>query len=149
MLDFDSEDIDGMDDDAGDEHEPLPCSSHDVYMVDTPKEDDDEERKDASKACSLEKQSKRRRKRRPRSRLGRNNDHTDPTLEQGEPPPDHDNTENQTKQTKSVKDNSLDDIMSDRHPEQQNARQRLVATARSLKKKKQSLKAAQDTLQVR
>ena len=42
MLDFDSEDIDGMDDDAGDEQETPPTgrwtatSSHDVYMVDTP-----------------------------------------------------------------------------------------------------------------
>ena len=53
MLDSDSEDIDGMDGDAGDEQEPLPTghwtptSSHDVYMVDTPKENDDEEWKDA------------------------------------------------------------------------------------------------------
>ena len=44
MLDFDSEDIDGMDDDAGGEQEPLPIghwtatSSYDIYMVDTPKE---------------------------------------------------------------------------------------------------------------
>ena len=44
MLDFDSEDIDGMDDDAGDEQEPPPIghwtatSSYDIYMVDTPKE---------------------------------------------------------------------------------------------------------------
>ena len=44
MLDFDSEDIDDMDNDAGDEQEPLPTrhwtltSSYDVYMVDTPKE---------------------------------------------------------------------------------------------------------------
>ena len=44
MLDFDSEDIDGMDDDAGDEQEPPPTgrwtatSSYDIYMVDTPKE---------------------------------------------------------------------------------------------------------------
>ena len=44
MLDFDSEDIDGMDDDAGDEEEPLPTmhwtatSSYDIYMVDTPKD---------------------------------------------------------------------------------------------------------------
>ena len=43
MLDFDSEDIDGMDDDAGGEEEPLPTghwtatSSYDIYMVDTPK----------------------------------------------------------------------------------------------------------------
>ena len=64
MLDFDSEDIDGMDDDAGGEEEPPPTgrwtstSSYDVYMVDTPKEDDGEEKKDAPKACSLEKQSK-------------------------------------------------------------------------------------------
>src|SRR3954467_11153572 len=44
MLDFDSEDIDGMDDDVGDEQEPTPIghwkatSSYDIYMVDTPKE---------------------------------------------------------------------------------------------------------------
>ena len=88
MLDFDSADIDGMDNDAGGKDEPPPTgrwtstSSYDVCMVDTPKEDD-EKRKDAPKACSLEKQSKRRRKHRPKSRLGKNNDHTDPALEQG------------------------------------------------------------------
>ena len=55
------EDIDGMDNDAVGEEEPPPTgrwtstSSYDVYMVDTPKEDDDEEWKDATKACSLEK----------------------------------------------------------------------------------------------
>ena len=49
MLDFDSEDIDGMDDDAEGEEEPLPTGhwtptlSHDIYMVDTPKENDHEE----------------------------------------------------------------------------------------------------------
>ena len=151
MLDFDSEDIVGMEDDAGGEEEPPPTgcwtstSSYDVYMVDTRKEDDDEERKDATKACLLEKQSKRRSKRRPRSRLARNNDHTDPTFEQGESLPDHGYTENQTEQTNSVKDKSTDDITPDRHLEQQNARQRLVATVRSLKKQKQRLKAAQDT----
>ena len=155
MLDFDSEDIDGMDDDAGDEQEPLPTlhrtatSSYDVYMVDRPKGNDDEERKDAATGGSLEQQSKQRRNRRPKSRLGRNNDHTDPAVEQGEPLPDHGNTENQTEQTNSVKDNSPDDTTPDRHPEQQNARQRLVATARILKKQKQRLKAAQDTLQIR
>ena len=43
MLDFSSEEIDGMDDDAGDEQQPAPTgrrtatSSHDIYMVDTPK----------------------------------------------------------------------------------------------------------------
>ena len=73
MLDFDSEDIGGMDDDAGDDQEPPPTgrwtatSSHDIYMVDTLKENNDEERKDSS----LEKQPKRRRRRRSKSRLGK------------------------------------------------------------------------------
>ena len=49
MLDYDSEDIDGMDDDAGDYQEPVPTghwkttSSYDIYMVDTPKDGDGEE----------------------------------------------------------------------------------------------------------
>ena len=94
MLAFNSEDIGGMDNDAGDEQEPLPTghwtptSSYDVYMVDTPKQNDDEERKDATKGCPLEKQSKRRCKRRSKSCLGRNNDHIDPAIEQGEPADD-------------------------------------------------------------
>ena len=76
-----------MDDDAGVEEEPLPTghwtptSSHDVYMVDTPKENNNEERKDAAMGGSLEQQTKRRRKRRPKSRPGRNNDHIDLALE--------------------------------------------------------------------
>ena len=71
-------------------------------MVDTPKENNDEERKDAAKDSSLEKQTKRRRKRRSKSRLGKNSDnsarekntpvdsrgnddHIDPAAEQDEP----------------------------------------------------------------
>ena len=65
MLDFDSKNINGMDDDAGEEQEPPPTgcwtatSSHDIYMVDTPKENNDEEWKDAAKDNPLEKQPKR------------------------------------------------------------------------------------------
>ena len=70
-------------------------------MVDAPK-DDGEERKDAPKACPLEKQPKRRRKRRPKSRLDRNSDHTDPALEQGELLPDNGNPDNQTEQTNPI-----------------------------------------------
>ena len=61
MLVFDSEDIDGMDDDAGEEQEPLPTgswtatSSYDIYMVDTPKESDGNK---ATEDNPLEKQSK-------------------------------------------------------------------------------------------
>ena len=91
MLDFDSEDIDGMDADEGDDQEPAPTghwtttSSHDVYMVDTPKRNDDEEQRDATRDRSLEKQSKRRRKRRSKPHLDRDISLTDPAIEQGEP----------------------------------------------------------------
>ena len=54
MLDYALEDINDMDDDAGDEQGQDPSftgrwtttSTYDVYMVDTPKEDDDDGRKD-------------------------------------------------------------------------------------------------------
>ena len=65
MLDFDSEDIDGMDDDAGEEQEPPPIgrltttSSYDIYMVDTPKEDNGDNINDAVDDKLPEKQSKR------------------------------------------------------------------------------------------
>ena len=67
MLDFDSEDIDGMDDDAGDDQEPAPTghwkatSSYDIYMVDIQKDGngDGTTEDDPSK-----KQPKRRRQRR-------------------------------------------------------------------------------------
>ncbi len=50
MLDFDSEDIDGMDADEGDDQEPAPIghwkakSSYDIYMVDTPNARDGDEK---------------------------------------------------------------------------------------------------------
>ena len=54
MLDYASEDINGMDDDAGEEQAQSPpltghwttTSSYHVYMVDTPKEGDGDEEKD-------------------------------------------------------------------------------------------------------
>ena len=67
MLDFGSEDINGMDDDAGDEQEPPPTgrwtatSSYDIYMVDTPKEGDGDK---ATEDNLSEKQPKHRRQRR-------------------------------------------------------------------------------------
>ena len=78
MLDFNSEDIDSMEDDAGDEEEPLPTghwtatSSYDIYMVDTPKEGNGEETAadDPSK-----KQPKRRcQRRRSKSRQSKSGD---------------------------------------------------------------------------
>ena len=64
MLNFDSEDIDGMNDDAGEEQEPPPTghwtstSSYDIYMVDTPKEDNDKDKKDPVEDKPPEKQPK-------------------------------------------------------------------------------------------
>ena len=86
MLDFNSEDIDDMDDDAGDNQEPTPIghwtatSSHDVYIVDTPKGSDNEEKGDGTGDRPHEKQSKRWRKHRPKPRLDKN-----PAIEQDEP----------------------------------------------------------------
>ena len=78
MLEFDSENIDGMDDDAGEEHEPPPkgcwtaTSSYDIYMVDTPKVSNDNE---ATEDNPIEKQSKRRRQRcRSKPRHSKNSD---------------------------------------------------------------------------
>ena len=54
MLDYSSEDIDGMDDDADEEQGQNPpftgrwtaTSSYDVYMVDTPKRTNDDDKED-------------------------------------------------------------------------------------------------------
>ena len=164
MLDFDSEDIDGMDDDVGDKHEPAPIrhwtatSSHDVYMVDTPKGSDDEEHRDATRDRSPEKQSKRRRKCRSKPRLDRDSSHTDPAIEQDEPaddehafeqPSEHGNLDKQTEHPVPGENNSLDDLTPDRLMEQKNLYEGLVATARSLKKQKRKLKTAEDALRIR
>ena len=64
MLDFDSEDIDGMDADEGDAEEPAPIgpwdatSSYDVYMVDTPKGSDNEDQRGAAEDNPADKQPK-------------------------------------------------------------------------------------------
>src|SRR4051812_39660406 len=78
MLDFDSEDIDGMDDDAGDDQEPAPIgrwkatSSYDIYMVDAPKDGDGD---GTAEDDPSKKQTRRRRQwRRSKSRQNKNGD---------------------------------------------------------------------------
>src|SRR3954468_10981050 len=67
MLDFGSEDFDGMDDEGGDEQEPAPVgrwtatSSYDIYTVDAPKDGDGD---GTAEDDTLKKQPKRRRQRR-------------------------------------------------------------------------------------
>ena len=67
MLDSNSKDIDSMDADEGDDQEPAPIghwkatSSYDIYMVDTPKAGDGDEKTEDDPS---KKQPKRRRQRR-------------------------------------------------------------------------------------
>ena len=69
MLDYGSDNIDGMDDDAGEEEAQntpfIGCwtatSSYDVYMVDTPKETNDDDKEDPVEDKPPEIQSKHRR----------------------------------------------------------------------------------------
>ena len=76
MLDFDSEDIDDMDADEGDNQEPAPIGhwkaslSYDIYMVDNPKSGDGDEKMEDDPS---KKQPKRRRQwRRSKSRQRKN-----------------------------------------------------------------------------
>ena len=181
MLDFDSADIDGMDDDAGEEQELVPTghwtttSPHDIYMVNTPKENDDEEREETTEDDPSKKQTKHRHRRRSKSCLGKNsdnsarenntpvdsrgkNDHIALAAEHDEaasgehstdPTSEHGDAEDNPHQTPSGEENSPDEdahIILERHLEQENLRSRLIGTTRSLKKQKQRLKAAQNTL---
>ena len=101
MLDYDSEDIDGMDDDAGEEQAQKPpltgcwtaTSSYDVYMMDTPKENNGNNKNDPIKDKPPKKQPKRRRqRRRPKPRHGKNSNtdtgenHTPDDAEDNEDP---------------------------------------------------------------
>ena len=82
----------------------------------------------------------------------------DPAMEQDElgdgehspgPLSDHSDAEDSTYKPVSGEENSPDDdalIIPEKHLEQENLHRRLIATARSLKKQKQRLKAAHDTL---
>ena len=72
MLDYSSEDIDGMNDDVGEEeaqNQPFirrwtTTSSYDVYMVDAPKENSSDDKEDPAEDKPSNIQSKRRRQRR-------------------------------------------------------------------------------------
>ena len=131
-LDFDSEHVDGIHSDAGEEQEPPPTgrwtttSSYDIYMVDTPKGRDNEEQRDTAKDNSPEKQPKQRRKRRPKSRLDNNSTHNDPAIEKGKPMGDEHATKQPSEQDEPDdqlilgENNSPDDLTPDTPPERKN-----------------------------
>ena len=72
VVDFDSEDTDSMDNDAGDTQEPPPTgrwtatSSYDIYMVDTPKETNGDEATEANPSKKKAKHGCRQRRSKPR-----------------------------------------------------------------------------------
>ena len=72
VLDFDSEDIDGMDDDAGELQEPpltgrwTATSSYDIYTVDTPKETNGDEATEDNPSGRKAKHGHHRRRSKPR-----------------------------------------------------------------------------------
>ena len=80
-LDYDSEHINGMDNDAGEEEAQNPpfsrhrttTSSYDVYMVDAPKENSSDDKEDPAEDKPSEIQSKRRF--RSKSRRSKDNKH--------------------------------------------------------------------------
>ena len=143
------------------------ASSHDIYMVDTPKEDDGDNPEDKTPG----KKPKRRRKHRSKSSNNKNisksarridtpvnpegnNDHTEPAMEQDEPghaehsseqTPEDNDPEGRVHQTGPGQEDSPDDdafIIPEERVERDNLHRKLMATARSLKKQKQRLKAA-------
>ena len=163
MLDFDSEDIDGMDADAGDDQEPAPIghwkatSSYDIYMVDTPKEGngDGTAEEDPFKM----RPKRRRQRRRSKSRQSKNGDsgtgdNTTPDSAEEHPPQQdsaqedvEDNPHERAADREVEDDNytppsedeaSLDDdefVIPSDPAEQERFKRRLLATASSLKKK--------------
>ena len=163
MLDFDSEDIDGMDADEGDDQEPVPIgnwkatSSYDIYIVDTPKAGDGEEK---TKDDPSKKQPKRRRqRRRSKSRQSKNGESgtgdnntpdsaEDNPLQQDSVQEDEGASPHERAADREVEDDnymppsedeeSLDDdefVMPEDPVEQERFQRKLMATARSLKKK--------------
>ena len=163
MLDFDSEDIDGMDDDVGDDHEPAPIghwkatSSYDIYMVDTPKDGDG----DGTVGDDAPKKQPKRRRRRSKSRQSKNDDSgtgenktpdsaEDNPLQQDSAQEDGEASPHERAADREVEDDnytppsedeaSLDDdefVIPSDPAEQERFKCRLLTTASSLKKKKQ------------
>ena len=176
VMDFEFEDIDGMDDDAGDVQEPqltgrwTATSSYDIYMVDTPKETNGDEAMEDNPSKKKEKHGRRPHCSKPRQDNtgtgdGNNPDGADdeynpkqPAFQQAEQEDGHDSPDELATDGYPGEDNymppSEDDIslgddkfgVPEDPAEQERFKRRLIAMVRSLKKKKQQLQADQDLL---
>ena len=179
VLDFDFEDIDGMDDDAGDIQEPpltgrwTSTSSYNIYMVDIPKETYGDEATEDNPSKKKEKHGRRQRRSKPRhSNTGTGDENNpdgaedeynpdQPAFEQAEQEDWQDSPDEQATNGYPEEDNympsSEDEIslgddefgVPEDPTEQEHFKRRLIVTARSLKKKKQQLHADQDLLTYR
>src|SRR3954462_630237 len=174
MLDFGSEDFDGMDDEGGDEQESAPVGrwtatlSYDIYMEDAPKNGEGDGT--AEDGTSRKPPKRRRQRHRSKSRQSKNGDsgtgdNTAPdSAEEHQPQQDsaqedeeaspHDRAAEQEVEDDNYMPPSEDEaslgddefvVPSDR-AEHERFQRRLIATANSLKKKQQQLKADQDLL---
>src|SRR3954469_6510519 len=174
MLDFGSEDFDGMDDEGGDEQESAPVgrwtatSSYDIYMVDASKDGDGD---GIAVDDTSKKQPKRRRqRRRSKSRQSKNGDsgtgdNSTPDSAEEHPPQqdlaqeDGEASPHERAADREVEDDnymppsedeaSLDDngfVVPSDPAEQERFKRRLLATANGVKKKQQQLRADQDLL---
>ena len=168
MLDFNSEDIDGMDADEGDDQEPAPIghwkatSSYDIYMVDTIKEGngvgtvEDDPSKKQPKHRRQRRRSKSRHSKNGESGTGDNNtpdSAEDNHLQQDSAQEDEEASPHERAADREVEDDnymppsgdeaSLDDdefVVPEYPVEQERFKCRLMATASSLKKNSNNLK---------
>src|SRR4051812_13812769 len=172
MLDFGSEDFDGMDDEGGDEQESAPLgrwtatSSYDIYMVDTPKDGDGDGK--AEDGTSRKPPKRRRQRNRSKSRQNKKGDsgtgdNTTPDTaeehQQDSAREDGEASNHEIAAEQEVEDDNYmppsedeaslgdDEFVVPSDPaEQKRFQRRLIATANSLKKKQQQLRADQDLL---
>ena len=123
MLDFDSEDIDRVDDDAGEEQEPPPTgrwtatSSYDIYMVDTPKETNGDEAMEDNPSGKKAKHGRRRRRSKPRQSNTGTGDENNPDGVEDEYNPDQPAFEQAEQEDGQV---SPDEQAAEGYPEEDN-----------------------------
>src|SRR4051812_35563000 len=174
MLDFGSEDFDGMDDEGGEEQEPAPVgrwtatSSYDIYMVDAPKDGDGNGT--AEDGTSRKPPKRRRQRRRSKSRQsmigdsGTGDNTTPDSAEEHQPQQDSAQEDGEASPHERAAEQEVEDdnymppsedeaslgddefVVPSDPAEQERFQRKLIAAANSLKKKQQQLRADQDLL---
>src|SRR3954462_12377868 len=172
MLDFGSEDFDGMDDEGEDEQEPAPVgrwtatSSYDIYMVDAPKNGDgDGKAEDGTTRKPPKRRCQRHRSKSHQSKNGDSGtgDNTTPdSAEEHQPQQDSAQEDGEASPHERAAEREVEDdnympppkdeaslgddefVVPSDPAEQKRFQRRLIATANSLKKKQRQLRADQE-----